>query len=269
MTWDPLQGAPAARERQRRTFERTAEEYDRYRPTYPDALFTDILGYAGLVPHDRILEIGCGTGRATLPLAGTGNPLLGIEPAAAMAGAVRAKLADHPNVAIRTSSFEEAGIERRAFGLVACAQAYHWLDPATRVERVADALRPGGAAAIFANIQVWPDDTGFHQRVQDVYRRIVPELAHQGPLRRPDELPSHPLEGSARFTDLHGRSHPWSQTLSTADYVGLLSTHSPYAALEPDVRDRLMAEIADLLDAEFGGRVTEHYVAFLALARAV
>jgi SAM-dependent methyltransferase len=269
MSWrDPAKEGRPARERQRRTFERTAADYYRYRPTYPGALFTDILGYTGLAPQDRILEIGCGTGRASLSLAQTGNPLLGIEPAPAMADSVRAKLAGYPNVEIITSLFEDADIEQHVFGLVVCAQAYHWLDPATRVDRIADALRPGGSAAIFANIQVTPSDSRqFHDRVQDVYRRIAPELAHQGPVRGPDELPSHPLDGSDRFTDLEQGNYPWSWTLSATDYIGLLQTHSPHAALDRDVRARLVAGIASLINAEFGGHVTEHYVALLALAR--
>lgn len=269
MSWyDPAKAGDHARERQRRTFERTAEDYDRHRPTYPDVLFTDVFTYAGLTPHDRILEIGCGTGRATLPLARAGNRLLGIEPATAMADTVRAKLADHPNVEIRTSSFEEADIEPRGFGLVACAQTYHWLDPATRVDRIADTLRPGGAAAIFGNMPVWPSNTAcFHERVQDVYRRIAPELAHSGPFRSPDELPPHPFEGSDRFTDLQQHSHPWSWTLSATEYAGLLRTHSPHAALDPEAREQLLTGISDLVNTEFGGHVTEHYVALLALAR--
>lgn len=226
MSWrDPAKAGRRARERQRRTFERRAVDYDRYRPIYPDALFTT--SSATRASHDRIIEIGCGTGRATLPLARTGTPLLGIEPAPAMADVVRAKLAGHPNVEIITSSFEDADIGRQAFGLVACAQAYHWLDRATRDDRIANALRPHGSAAIFANIPVTRDASKpFHVRVQDVYRQIAPDLAHKGPFRGPDGLPPHPLEGSDRFTDLEQRGHPWSWTLSTTDYRTPRSTRT-------------------------------------------
>ena len=44
-------------ERQRRSFEHTADAYDRYRPTYPKELFEDVRAYANLEPDDRILEI--------------------------------------------------------------------------------------------------------------------------------------------------------------------------------------------------------------------
>jgi hypothetical protein len=49
------------RERLRTTFGEDAERYDRIRPNYPPALFTD------LAPGPRVLEIGPGTGQATPP----------------------------------------------------------------------------------------------------------------------------------------------------------------------------------------------------------
>ena len=107
------------REARRRSFERTAELYERYRPNYPAALFDDVRAYADLAPDDPILEVGAGTGRATIHLARWGNPMTVIEPAPAMAEIARANVADHPHVDVRTTSFEDAGIDRNTFGLVA------------------------------------------------------------------------------------------------------------------------------------------------------
>ena len=53
----------------RQTFNQAAERYDRARPTYPPALFDDLARLAGIGPGCRVLEIGCGTGQATVPLA--------------------------------------------------------------------------------------------------------------------------------------------------------------------------------------------------------
>ncbi len=256
-----------AYERQRRSFENIAEAYDRYRPTYPDALFDDIRSYADLAPDDRILEIGCGTGRATVPLAAWGNPLLAIEPAPAMADIARANVRSFTNAEVRTARLED-GIESGSFGLVASAQAWHWLDPVTRVERVADALYAHGTAAVIGNIQVTPEDNlPFWERVQDVYRKHTPGMEHKGAFRKPDEMPQHPLAGSDLFVDLEQRGHAWHWTLNTADYLGLCSTHSAKAALDPDTRKRLFDGIAELIEAEFDSHVTEHYVALAGLAR--
>jgi SAM-dependent methyltransferase len=254
-------------ERQRRSFDGTADAYDRHRPSYPAALFDDIKDYADLAPDDAILEIGAGTGRATVPMAEWGNPLTAVEPSAAMADVARTNLKRYANVEVITSSFEEAGITPRSFGLVTCAQAWHWLDEATRIERTADALYHFGTAAIIANVQVNPEETlPFFVRVQDVYREHAPEMMHAGEFRKHDDLPGHPLEGATQFSDLEQRAHAWEWTLSSAEYIGLMSTHSNHAALDPPLRERLLSGVAELIDTEFGGSVTEHYVAMVALA---
>jgi SAM-dependent methyltransferase len=214
-----------------------------------------------------VLEIGAGTGRATTFIAAWGNPLTAIEPSPAMADVARANLKRYANVRVVTASLEASDIAPRSFGLVTCAQAWHWLDEDTRVERIADALYHFGTAAIIANVQVTPEETlPFFVRVQDVYREHAPHLAHAGEFRRHDDLPGHPLEGAPQFSDLEVRAHPWDWTLPTADYVALLSTHSGHAALEREQAGRLLTGVADLVDDEFGGSVTEHYVAMVALA---
>ncbi|GAB1155374.1 hypothetical protein YWY31_13990 [Paenibacillus illinoisensis] len=47
------------------TFNSIANEYEKYRPTYPNEMYNDIFDYSNLDREDKILEIGCGTGQAT------------------------------------------------------------------------------------------------------------------------------------------------------------------------------------------------------------
>jgi hypothetical protein len=56
--------------RLRATFDRAAPFYQDARPDYPDALFSDLRAITGVTPPARLLEVGCGPGKATLPLAG-------------------------------------------------------------------------------------------------------------------------------------------------------------------------------------------------------
>ena len=54
-------------------FDENVLDYDRYRPTYGTEIFRDIIAYAGISDGSRVLEIGCGTGNATLPFLETGR----------------------------------------------------------------------------------------------------------------------------------------------------------------------------------------------------
>ena len=92
------------REELRRTFETVAALYDRVRPTYPDELFAELA--RSIRSGGRILEIGPGTGQATLPLAERGFEIVALELGAELAAFAREKLARFPKVEIVNAEFE-------------------------------------------------------------------------------------------------------------------------------------------------------------------
>ena len=61
-------------------FNEVAEEYDRHRPAYPDALIDQACEVGGLGPGATVLEIGCGTGQLTRSLLARGLRVTAIEP---------------------------------------------------------------------------------------------------------------------------------------------------------------------------------------------
>src|SRR3712207_1488740 len=89
------------RNRLRATFDQVAPLYDETRPTYPEALFDDVVSLSGVPPVGRILEVGCGPGRATVPLARRGFHILCIELGENLAAAARRKVAAYPHVEVR------------------------------------------------------------------------------------------------------------------------------------------------------------------------
>src|SRR5271165_4236731 len=117
------------REVLRRTFERAAPLYHRARPDYPDELFDDLVREAKLPPGERLLEIGCATGKATLPLARRGFCLTGVELGTALAAQARHNLSrlDAEVVEGPFEDWQPAGGVR--FGLVFAATAWQWIDP--------------------------------------------------------------------------------------------------------------------------------------------
>src|SRR5690349_1659884 len=63
--------APEMRER-RLVFGEAADLYDRHRPAYPEQLIDELVGVAGLDGRRAVLEVGAGTGKATLMFAARG-----------------------------------------------------------------------------------------------------------------------------------------------------------------------------------------------------
>lgn len=168
---------PDERDRLKVTFDQVAQLYDQARPGYPEALFDDVVSLSGIPPGGRVLEIGCGTGQATVPLARRGFALLCIELGENLAAVARRNLAAYPRVEVRTGAFEEWPLEEGAFDLAVAATAFHWIDPVVRYPKTAQALRPGGTMALFWNLHVQGNACeGFFEAVQEVYERETPEL---------------------------------------------------------------------------------------------
>lgn len=137
-------------------FDADAEAYDRTRPVLPGALFDDLLRAAGLRQGDRVVEIGCGTGQARVPLAERGLAVTAVELGAALAALARVKTAGFPLVSVVTSSFEDwqdtsavpvrgDGVQRAALDRPRRALLQAGRDPGSR-RRHGGRLVPVGAA---------------------------------------------------------------------------------------------------------------------------
>ena len=61
------------------SFDEDAANYDKYRPGYPQLLFEDVISYSQIKSGSRLVEIGIGTGQATLPFLQLGCQVTGIE----------------------------------------------------------------------------------------------------------------------------------------------------------------------------------------------
>src|ERR1700740_2288422 len=83
-------------------FDRAAEDYQRTRPGCPAGLLDDLTALAGLQAGSRLLEIGCGTGQATVPLAERGLAVTAVELGASLAAAARHQLTGFPSVRVVT-----------------------------------------------------------------------------------------------------------------------------------------------------------------------
>jgi ubiquinone/menaquinone biosynthesis C-methylase UbiE len=134
--------------RLRATFDQVAPLYDEARPTYPEELFDEVVSLSGVPTDGRILEIGCGTGQATVPLARRGYRILCVELGENLAAAARRKLAAYPHVEVLTGAFENWPSEQNAFDLAVSAEAFHWLDQTSAYRKISRTLRPGGAIAL-------------------------------------------------------------------------------------------------------------------------
>ena len=259
----------AERQSLRATFEEVPELYELARPTYPPALFDDLVELAGLPEAARLLEIGPGTGKATVSLAERGFEVVGVELGPKLAAIAREKLAGFPAVEIVNAEFEAWTPARAGFDAVVAFTAFHWVDPAVGYEKAAGLLREGGALAVVQTNHVLSEGgDSFWLEVEDDYREVIPDEEGTPP-PSPDEVvgPAEELEASGCFAPPEERRYLWDVTYSAEGYVGVLETYSGHRALDPEVRRRLYERIRRRIEARPGRSVRKSYLAVLVVAR--
>jgi ubiquinone/menaquinone biosynthesis C-methylase UbiE len=252
----------------RTSFNQTADDYDAVRPGYPTELINDIVTLAALPSPASILEIGCGTGQATMPFAQRGNHLTCLDIGAALLTIARPKFTTYPNMQFQHTAFEAWPAQPSTFDLVMSATAFHWIPPEIGYPKAATVLKDSGCLAIFSN-EHRLDAPEFAADLYQIEQRLVPWWPDP---RTPPNFAADIAETAAsinatgRFTPVIVKTYPWAQTYTTPTYLRLLNTYSNYRNLDEPTRTQLFHAIAELIDQRYAGTMTKSYLAVLYLA---
>jgi SAM-dependent methyltransferase len=260
------------REELRRTFEYVAASYADARPRYPAELFDELVAATGIGKGSRLLEVGCGPGTATLPLARLECRITAVELGAGLAAEARRTLAAFPEVEVVNASFEDWPPAGRAYDLVYAATAWHWVDPDVRYRRAHEVLRAGGYLAFWGAAHVIPPEGDtFFAEIQEVYDEIGEGLPADHVFLAPGELPEEraDIEASGLFEPTVVRHFDWEVPYDAEGYLALLDTFSGHIAMDAAGREHLYAEIRRRLAARPDGRLRRHWGAVLHVARAL
>ncbi len=246
---------PLAYERSK-LFDREAERYDRCRPTYPDALIDELLGPepASLA----VLDVGCGTGIASRPMAERGARVLGVEVAPRMA-----EIARSHGIEVELSAFEDWDAAGRTFDRVTSAQAWHWLDLPLATSKAASLLRPGGRLCLIWNAGCPPDDLA--DALEEVYASVVPNGGHRvfrgyaanrsADVRTGLDSEMDAVSAVSDFGAPTMEWFPWTRAFQRDEWLDQLLSRSDHTALEPEVLDRLLEGIGAAIDDHGGSFV--------------
>jgi ubiquinone/menaquinone biosynthesis C-methylase UbiE len=178
-------------------FDEVADEYDRTRPLYPDALVDRACEVAGLGSGDPVLEIGCGTGQLTRSLVARGLRVTAVEPgenlirlagqnlAGAGAGAGPGAGPGSGSVEFVHARFEDAALPSGYFRAVFSASALHWVDPAVGWRKIAGVLAAGGTLALLSYFGVdEPRSRDDQDAMLAAMARVAPDIAAGWPAYR-------------------------------------------------------------------------------------
>ncbi len=248
-------------------FDKAAEDYQRTRPVCPPRLFDDLVGRAGLAAGDRVVEIGCGTGQATVPLAQRGLAVTAVELGAALASIARRRLEGSPHAEVVTCSFEDWQPPSTPVDAVVAVNSLHWIDPRLRYAKPHALLRTHGVMVEAGCLWARPADAErFWTEVQEDYRAV----GFVGDPPPPPErigLRHFPPEAEGLFDEVASLRYPFQINYSADDYLANLATQSGTQALGEVRRAEFLDRVEDRLERLGRPRLTGTFVGYLVVGR--
>ncbi|MEB3294471.1 MAG: class I SAM-dependent methyltransferase [Synechococcales bacterium] len=222
-------------------FSNRAEDYRKYRPTYPEAAIAFLL--SDLPLKATIVDVGAGTGISSRLLAQqeTGAAVIALEPNAAMrqVGELESILLSSSHLTFQSGTAEATGLSDRSVDLVTAFQAFHWFDHRVALPEFHRILKPGGKLAV-----VWNNrDRGdvFTTRYGEALRSVLT----QEPEQRLDIQPL--LEDATYFGVVQGLEVSHQQALDLTSLLGLANSRS-YTPRAGEAATRLMQQLTDLYE---------------------
>lgn len=146
-------------------FNDRADNYDKFRPGYPQQLLTYIYEHNQLKEHDTVVEIGAGTGILSQELAKWPSRLIAIEPNDEMREKAINILSHAEHCTVVQSTAEHTGLANNSADLIICAQSFHWFDAAKCKIEFQRILRDHKKVAIIWNIR--SAETAFEQAYEE------------------------------------------------------------------------------------------------------
>jgi ubiquinone/menaquinone biosynthesis C-methylase UbiE len=155
-----------------RSFDDLAVQYDAGRLGYANDVYNNLVSF-GILPRHAILDIGCGTGLASVPLIESGYDVTGLDPSERMLAIAHERL---PQAKWVRGNAEKLPFGDASFDVALGAQALHHADVPKAIAEMKRVLRPHGIIAIWWK-SLMSDDAVKHVRDQVARDLDLPPLA--------------------------------------------------------------------------------------------
>lgn len=239
------------------TFEGIADEYDRYRESYPVAFIKDVLSTSPKADGGMLCEIGCGSGQATIRLADLGFTITCVDPGKRLLDLARKRLEGRANVSFIESPFESAPLPVSYFDVVFAAQSLHWVPQQYRFTKSAEILKPLGCM-----VAVWrwnhPLSGPLGDKLNAIFAEYVPEYRVETMTQFEEAVVDrfNELVASKEFHQCQVRRIPYGWNKDADYYTNVVSTWSQLASLPAADRTKVCQMIRREIDSA-GGQIFE------------
>jgi len=216
-------------------------------------MYEDIKNHCGIDSESRLLEIGAGSGIATVELAQLGCHIVAIEPGAQLATIAREQTDRFDKVRIHVSTLEDFHTNDK-FDCILAFTAFHWLSEGDRFDRIARLLNRTGSLVLVWN-SFFQNDMPVFTDVNRVFQELIPDIypetasvtdVNNGVLsklnRREQEVVSSEL-----FIPVYLRKYLTTYNYDDVTYTNLLNTYPKIISIDENRRTEFLGRIAEVV----------------------
>lgn len=156
-------------------FNGVADIYDKYRPTYPQALFTYLCSDIGINTSNTVADIGSGTGILSKKLLDICKLVYAVEPNDDMRKIAELNLSSRNNFVSISATAEATTLHKHSVDYVTAAQSFHWFDQKAFKEECLRILRNDGQVILIWNCR--DERSAVVQAVDAISRKFCPNFS--------------------------------------------------------------------------------------------
>jgi ubiquinone/menaquinone biosynthesis C-methylase UbiE len=216
--------------------------YDTTRPSYPKQLVNDILNISRIPPKGKILEIGCGSGKATVLFAQKRYNITALDISGELVSIAKKNLSQLPNIQFIISQFEDADLPSNYYDLVISAQSFHWIEPDIGFQKVYDVLKDAGYLALFWNLRRY-ESSELLLKIKKLYEKHCPDYSPGAANKVMRDLANCEL-----FEQIQTKEYLMNIQYTREEYINLTKTYSWIASLNPETKEKFLSDLSDLLN---------------------
>ena len=245
----------------RKIFDTIPEQFDRYRPRYSQALFENLIVYAGIDAGKTVLELGPGTGQATDPVLQTGCSYHAIELGENLYRKMMSKYGKYPNFHIVNDDFITHDFGSQQFDMIYSAATIQWIPEEIAFRKTFSLLKPGGTLAMMLTKGDYrTPDENLYQKIQEVYTAYFkPETEYMHRSIRYENAVQY------GYTDFEKREFTGERVFTADEYVAFCGTHCDHLVIPEPYKTKFFEGLRNTV-RENGNKVVfrDTYVLYLA-----
>lgn len=256
-----------------KTYEGTYKYYAKYRPSIPEEVIDLIINHFDIKTNERVLDIGCGTGKVSLVLNNKCDEMVCLDSDLEMLEWAK-KATKNAKIKITWLNYSDQDLEKSkkelgVFKIAVFCRSFHWMSQESTLKTLDDLIEENGGIAIFSDKSFWSGEEEWQQEIKRITQKYLGEKKSNGEERfkNPERLWNNVLNHST-FKFIKSYNVPIVRSWDIESIIGCIFSYSSSAPyLFNNQIDNFKEEIRNaLLSINSEGKFKEDSVWSIVLA---